>query len=166
VLRIYPRCDQKTAIQFLDYVLERLPFPIQVIQTDNGAEFQSAFHYHVLYKGVGHLYIKPRTPRLNSKVERSHRIDAEESYALLDGLVIDNAKVFNNKLKDLQQQTQRVGGLLQLPSPPRRPNTLRTTTPKNADPAVTDERQPRSPRRAPVRIELLNQVLIRGLKRL
>jgi transposase-like protein len=47
VLRIYPRCDQKTAIQFVDYVLERLPFPVQVIQTDNGAEFQSAFHYHV-----------------------------------------------------------------------------------------------------------------------
>ena len=99
MLRIYPRCDQKTAIQFVDYVLERLPFPVQVIQTDNGAEFQSAFHYHVLDKGVGHRYIKPRTPRLNGKVERSHRIDAEEFYALLDGLVIDDAKVFNNKLK-------------------------------------------------------------------
>ena len=37
VLRIYPRCDQKTAIQFLDYVLERLPFQVQVVQTDNGA---------------------------------------------------------------------------------------------------------------------------------
>jgi len=100
VLRIYPRCDQKTAIQFVDYVLERLPFPVQAIQTDNGAEFQSAFHYHVLDKGVGHRYIKPRTPRLNGKVERSHRIDAEEFYALLDGLVIDDAKVFNNKLRE------------------------------------------------------------------
>jgi dTDP-D-glucose 4,6-dehydratase len=27
---------------------------VQVIQTDNGAEFQSAFHYHVLDAGVGH----------------------------------------------------------------------------------------------------------------
>ena len=97
---IYPRCDQKTAIQFVDYVLERLPFPVQIIQTDNGAEFQSAFHYHVLDKGIGHRYIKPRTPRLNGKVERSHRIDAEEFYALLDGLVIDDAKIFNNKLKE------------------------------------------------------------------
>ena len=71
VLRIYPlypRCDQKTAIQFVDYVLERLPFPVQIIQTDNGAEFQSAFHYHVLDKGVSHRYIKPRSPRLNGKV--------------------------------------------------------------------------------------------------
>lgn len=100
MLRIYPRCDQKTAIQFIDYVLERLPFQVQVVQTDNGAEFQSAFHYHVLDKGVGHRYIKPRTPRLNGKVERSHRIDAEEFYALLDGVVIDDAKVFNNKLKE------------------------------------------------------------------
>lgn len=100
VLRIYPRCDQKTAIQFVDYVLERLPFQVQVVQTDNGAEFQSAFHYHVLDKGVGHRYIKPRTPRLNGKVERSHRIDAEEFYALLAGVVIDDANVFNNKLKE------------------------------------------------------------------
>src|SRR5512133_3094838 len=100
VLRIYPRCDQKTAIQFVDYVLQRLPFPVQIIQTDNGAEFQSSFHYHVLDKGVSHIYIKPRTPRLNGKVERSHRIDAEEFYRLLDGTLIDDAKVFNDKLQE------------------------------------------------------------------
>ena len=100
VLRIYPRLNQKTAIQFVDYVLQRLPFPVQVIQTDNGAEFQSAFHYHVLDKGVGHVYIKPRTPRLNGKVERSHRIDAEEFYRMLDGVVIDDAHVFNHKLQE------------------------------------------------------------------
>ena len=100
VLRIYPRLNQKTAIQFADYVLERLPFQVQQIQTDNGPEFGSVFHYHVLDKGVGHRYIKPRTPRLNGKVERSHRIDAEEFYRLLDGTVIDDAKVFNNKLRE------------------------------------------------------------------
>ena len=100
VLRIYPKLNQKTAIEFVDYVLQRLPFPVQVIQTDNGSEFQSAFHYHVLDKGVGHHYIKPRTPRLNGKVERSHRIDAEEFYRMLDGVVIDDAHVFNNKLQE------------------------------------------------------------------
>jgi transposase InsO family protein len=100
VLRIYPRCDQKTAIQFADYVLQRMPFQVQLIQTDNGSEFQSAFHYHVLDKGVGHVYIKPRTPRLNGKVERSHRIDAEEFHALLDGVVIDDAQIFNQKLRE------------------------------------------------------------------
>ncbi|MFR9773498.1 helix-turn-helix domain-containing protein [Nocardia sp. SC052] len=34
VLRVYPRSDQKTAIQFLDYVLSRLPFQVEKIQTD------------------------------------------------------------------------------------------------------------------------------------
>nr|WP_241265835.1 hypothetical protein [Streptomyces boncukensis] len=42
---------QFTAIQFLDYVIQRLPFQFEVIQTDNGAGFQSAFHWHVLDKG-------------------------------------------------------------------------------------------------------------------
>jgi transposase InsO family protein len=100
VLRIYPKLNQKTAIQFLDYVLERLPFSVEVIQTDNGVEFGASFHWHVLDKGIGHDYIKPRPPRLNGKVERSHRIDAEEFYQLLDGVVIDNTEVFNDKLRE------------------------------------------------------------------
>ena len=84
----------KTAIQFLDYVLERLPFRVDAIQTDNGAEFQSGFHWHVLDRGIRHTYIKPATPRLNGKVERSHRIDSEEFYRMLDGVVIDDTEMF------------------------------------------------------------------------
>jgi transposase InsO family protein len=100
VLRIYPRNNQKTAIQFLDYVLEKLPFEVQTIQTDNGAEFQGSFHWHVLDRGIGHVYIKPATPRLNGKVERSHRIDGEEFYRMLDGVVIDDTGLFNEKLQE------------------------------------------------------------------
>lgn len=100
VLRIYPRNDQKTAIQFADYLLEKLPFRVEVIQTDNGAEFQGAFHWHLLDRGIGHVYIKPATPRLNGKVERSHRIDAEEFYRMLDGVVIDDTELFNEKLAE------------------------------------------------------------------
>jgi len=100
VLRIYDRNNQKSAIQFLDYVLEKLPFAVDVIQTDNGAEFQGSFHWHVIDKGIGHSYIKPATPRLNGKVERSHRIDAEEFYRLLDGVVIDDTQLFNDKLQE------------------------------------------------------------------
>ena len=100
VLRIYPRNNQKTAIQFLDYVLEKLPFEVQTIQTDNGAEFQGSFHWHVLDRGIGHVYIKPATPRLNGKVERSHRIDGEEFYRMLDGVVIDDTGLFNQKLQE------------------------------------------------------------------
>jgi transposase InsO family protein len=100
VLRVYPTLNQETAIQFVDYVMQRLPFKVEIIQTDNGSEFGTSFHWHVLDKGVGHVYIKPRTPRLNGKVERSHRIDAEEFYRLVEGVVIDDAKVFNDKLQE------------------------------------------------------------------
>lgn len=78
VLRIYDRNNQLTAIQFMDYVFSRLPFHTEVVQTDNGSEFQAQFHWHILDKGIKHVYIRPRTPRLNGKVERSHRIDEEE----------------------------------------------------------------------------------------
>ncbi|MGH8983562.1 MAG: IS481 family transposase [Acidimicrobiia bacterium] len=100
VLRIYPRNNQKTAIQFIDYVLEKLPFRVETIQTDNGAEFQGGFHWHVLDRGIGHTYIKPATPRLNGKVERSHRIDNDEFYRQLAGVVIDDTNLFNDKLQE------------------------------------------------------------------
>src|ERR1700751_2362830 len=41
------------------------------------------FHWHVEDLGIRHAYIKPRSPQLNGKVERSHRSDQEEFYQLL-----------------------------------------------------------------------------------
>lgn len=114
ILRVYPRCNQKTALQFLDYFLARLPFRVEVIQTDNGAEFGSQFHYHVLDRGIRHVYIKPATPRLNGKVERSHRIDQEEFYRMLNGVVIDDTRLFNDKLQeweDFYNYSRPHGGL-------------------------------------------------------
>ncbi len=54
----------------------------------------------IYLSGIGHIYIKPATPRLNGKVERSHRIDSEEFYRLLEGQVIDDVKLFNDKLQE------------------------------------------------------------------
>jgi transposase InsO family protein len=100
VLRIYDRLNQKTAIQFVDYLLDKFPFRVEVIQTDNGSEFQTAFHWHLADRGIRHVYIKPATPRLNGKVERSHRIDGEEFYRQLKGVVIDDTELFNDKLAE------------------------------------------------------------------
>lgn len=97
MLKIYERCNQKNSIQFVDYALTKLPFPVHSIQTDNGTEFGPQLHWHLLDKGIGYRYIKPRSPRLNGKVERSHRIDEEEFYGMLDGVVIDNSRLFNEK---------------------------------------------------------------------
>lgn len=52
--------------QFLNEVRQRLPFRIHVVQTDNGAEFQSQFHRHAEAFDIKHVYIRPRTQRLNA----------------------------------------------------------------------------------------------------
>jgi len=100
ILKIFERNNQRSAIQFLDYVCERLPFRVERVQTDNGGEFQKEFHWHVLEKGISHVFIKPRTPRLNGKVERSHHIDKDDFYSLLRGVVIDSSKLFNEKIRE------------------------------------------------------------------
>ncbi len=82
-LKIYDRHTQKNAIAFVDYVIEKFPFRIHTIRTDRGHEFQAQFHWHVEDKGIQHTYIKPRSPQLNGKVERSHRTDKDEFYQLL-----------------------------------------------------------------------------------
>ena len=48
-----------------------------------GPEFQAKFHWHVEDQGIRHAYIKPSSPQLNGKVERSHRTDEQEFYQLL-----------------------------------------------------------------------------------
>ena len=65
------------------------------MRTDRGHEFQAQFHWHLADRGICHVYIKPRTPRLNGKVERSHRTDKQEFYQLLTytGDVDLNAKL-------------------------------------------------------------------------
>jgi len=82
-LKIYKRHNQKSAIDFIDYVVEKFPFRIHTVRTDRGHEWQAQFHWHVEDNGMRHVYIKPRSPQLNGKVERSHRTDQEEFYQLL-----------------------------------------------------------------------------------
>jgi hypothetical protein len=55
ILKIYDVCNQREAIQFLNEVRKRLPFRILVLQTDNGAEFQSQFHWHAASLDIRHI---------------------------------------------------------------------------------------------------------------
>jgi transposase InsO family protein len=101
VLKVYDACNQRPAIRFLEEVVRRLPFRIHVVQTDNGAEFQSQFPWHAQALDIQHVYIRPRTPHLNGKVERSHRVDDQEFYQLLDrDGVSDDIHLFNEKLRE------------------------------------------------------------------
>jgi len=81
VLRLYSRLNQWNSLDFLRQLQQALPFPIQRLQTDNGAEFSLAFKLSVEEAGIEHRYIRPRRPQQNGKVERSHRIDGEEFWS-------------------------------------------------------------------------------------
>ena len=82
-LKVYKKHTQANAIDFVDHIIDKFPFRIREIRTDNGHEFQAKFHWHVEDLGIRHAYIKRGTPQLNGKVERSHRSDSQEFYQLL-----------------------------------------------------------------------------------
>lgn len=82
-IKVYSHHTQQNAIDFINYVISKFPFRIHTIQTDNGHEFQAKFHWHLEDIGIRHVYIRPGTPRLNGKVERSHGCDEQEFYQLL-----------------------------------------------------------------------------------
>ena len=77
--------------QFIDIVISKFKYKIKCIQTDNGAEFtnklipqknnkETLFEKKLKELGIEHKLIRPRTPRHNGKVERSHRKDQERFY--------------------------------------------------------------------------------------
>jgi len=87
---IHESRDGQASVDFLSKVRLFYPFPIKVIQTDNGFEFTWRLHPEItkthpftlqcqLY-GYEHRLIPPAYPRANSHVERTHRIDEEEVY--------------------------------------------------------------------------------------
>lgn len=81
VIRIYARNTTRNAIDFFETVKQVFPAKIREVQTDNGAEFATEFGFHLAQQQIKHRLIRPRTPRLNGKVERSHRTDEQEFYS-------------------------------------------------------------------------------------
>ena len=47
---------------------------------------------------IGHVHLKPATPRLNGTLDRSHRIDTEKRSRLLEGATIDGTDIFSDHL--------------------------------------------------------------------
>jgi transposase InsO family protein len=84
-IRIYPNKKVENTIHFLGEILNTFEFPIQRIQTDWGTEF---FNYDFQYELHEHFIkfrpIKPRSPHLNGKVERTQQTDKVEFWSLFD----------------------------------------------------------------------------------
>jgi transposase InsO family protein len=82
---LYPRRTAGNTLLFLEKVIEEMPFPLQRIQTDRGREFFAyAFQEQLMAYGIKFRPIKPRSPHLNGKVERSQKTDWEEFYSTTD----------------------------------------------------------------------------------
>ena len=93
--------------EFIKVIMKKFPFKIECIQTDNGFEFTNRLNWQGTKKktmfeskleelGIKHKLIKPKTPRHNGKVERSHRKDQERFYY---NKVFYSFEDFKNRLK-------------------------------------------------------------------
>ena len=82
VLGIYDKRTAANTLLFLERVIEEFPFPIQRVQTDRGREFfgikvqEKLMEYCIKFRPI-----KPRSPHLNGKVERSQKTDVQEFYS-------------------------------------------------------------------------------------
>ena len=90
---IYPFKEQSSysTVTFVKMAIKYFGYTPEIIQTDNGFEFthfKDTKRVHPFDKlcnelGIKHQLIRPRTPRHNGKVERSHRNDNERFYSKL-----------------------------------------------------------------------------------
>lgn len=88
---MYAEHSTYSAKCFLENLIRRAPFPIRMVQTDNGAEFTNALlvtkskHKTMFEEALAEMEIEYHriqiaTPRHNGKVERQHRIDELRFY--------------------------------------------------------------------------------------
>lgn len=87
---IYPYMEQSSysTCDFLKRAIDYFKYKPKILQTDNGSEFthlKKTDRIHPLdvlcdELDIRHKRIRPRTPRHNGKVERSHRNDQERFY--------------------------------------------------------------------------------------
>jgi len=80
VLKFYSSLLSKNGANFLKLCVEKFPFRIRALQTDNGKEFLKDFDKLCRELRIPHYFIEPRHPKQNSYVENSHGFDEREFY--------------------------------------------------------------------------------------
>jgi len=98
ILKYYPSNSSKNGADFLKYCLNKFPFKVRSVQTDNGAEFLKNFDKLCKELKLTHYYTYPRSPKQNSYVEISHGADEREFYQ--QGNIHHDIGVMQKKLAD------------------------------------------------------------------
>jgi putative transposase len=78
VLGLRGSATARLAAEFLDEIIERMPFRVRAIQIDNGSEFMAEFEEACRLRGIILYVLPPRSPKLNGTVERAQRTHTEE----------------------------------------------------------------------------------------
>ena len=89
---MYDEHSTYSSLDFLKKLIEKFPFPIREVQTDNGTEWTNAllvkksthktlFEEYLEECGIKYHRIQVATPRHNGKVERQHRLDEQRFYS-------------------------------------------------------------------------------------
>jgi len=116
---IYPYREQSSysTIDFVKRAIVYFGYQPEIIQTDNGQEFTYIIKTDKTHPfdnfcndlGITHKLIRPRTPRHNGKVERSHRNDNERFYKYLSFYSYDDLllqmKRYLNRSNNIPMQT-------------------------------------------------------------
>lgn len=98
VLKYYSSLNSKNGANFLNHCIQRFPFSIKNVQTDNGSEFQKDFNRLCRGLNLPHYYIYARTPKQNTYVEISHEADKREFYS--QGVIGSSIDKMNEKLQE------------------------------------------------------------------
>jgi transposase InsO family protein len=69
-----------TAMESLERMLARAPFPFQAIQVDGGSEFMAEFEDFCQQRNILLFVLPPRSPKLNGCVERFQRTHKDDFY--------------------------------------------------------------------------------------
>jgi putative transposase len=87
--KAYNRATSQAAASFLDKLQADMPFPVQAIQVDGGAEFMATFEEACQAKGIRLYVLPPKCPQMNGAVERCNaawRYEFYQTYELPSSL--------------------------------------------------------------------------------
>lgn len=100
ISRAYLKATSLNATKFLDFVIEKLPFPVISIQVDGGSEFMGDFEQACKKRQYPLFVIPPRSPQINGSVERVHGTIKSEFYSQYNHN--DSVNVINFYLQQYQ----------------------------------------------------------------
>lgn len=118
VCAVYSSASSKKATEFLEKVIDNMPFRVKSIQVDGGSEFMKHFEQSCKEKNIPLFVLPPRSPKYNGCVERCNGTTRDDFYSQYDdifeiGNVNQKLKLFQDKYNSYRPH-QSLGNLTPL----------------------------------------------------